>query len=435
MNVSKNITINTLDKHKEDRLLITLNYDNKDYILKITLVDKNKVDIFNNLYYEAKIYEEISSDVYVKDNIIQIYSYGIFNDANKKFKKTLNREYDNIIDKMNSDANIYNEIKKQMINTNLYTIINKKVVNLTKILTLMANIDNEYKGSYEDETILDQKLELFKNKITGDEDTNEVIEFISNLINDYRGLVYNLSDLKQDLYDKYCDNVEINNDTIFKNFNDNDTNVNMKYVFYIMLEYDKTYKPCSESLCINPSQKNIIAQNIFYDLSYLNIKYGFHHMDFHSENLLVKFEDNKIKYKLYDFDRSITNKYMNNFSFSGNSGYQVYKKIILFINNKEKFNDLLFINDIKVFVGIDNYNHNNDILINTFFEIYDKYKRNDETEIPFIVYDNLGDEYFRKLKEFIQNKYKFSQQTGGSAKDYFKKYLKYKSKYLKISFY
>lgn len=227
--------------------------------------------------------------------------------------------------------------------------------------------------------------------------------------------------------------------------------LNHNKLYYSVQEYNKNYDTLYNAL----SNLKIIDQCKVIEptmqlLLYLNQKYGFSHLDLHSDNLLVNIKDNNgSKIKLFDFDFSTTNKNINYYALSTllpKSNYLYPDNTLLKMDNFDtKLNipmDLLnkigfaydffrFIQGLNQFwariIGC-NKNLENLRKIHALHKISDV---NDYSGLGKIAVEIVAFGDFEKIIDALQPIAQpniDNQQKGG----YYQKYLKYKSKYLQL---
>lgn len=248
---------------------------------------------------------------------------------------------------------------------------------------------------------------------------------------------------------------------------------------YIVLEFNDDYDSLRNFLDINDEEEiNSVHRDIVISklivkvlqiLLFLSFKFGFHHLDLHNDNLLVKKDGSDIKF--YDFDQSITQLHQNEFVtkllpklFGGQKISTLYK------NEPNKINDICLLYDILRFIerfipydserddGTTEYNFfdesivtdskiiNLDKYLSMMFEVFDN--KMDNVNTPEEYYDVLqttaiefynkkinGQSYANIIKNII-NDISTSTQKGGYKyvdhdEEYYKqKYFKYKAKYM-----
>lgn len=210
---------------------------------------------------------------------------------------------------------------------------------------------------------------------------------------------------------------------------------------YLVLEYCPY--PSLESNIINLSGENvcILYDQIIKKLIHLYEEYGFSHLDLHGNNVLVT-DNPEINFRIFDFDTSTTLKNPNDSFF----------KHPFDIMNKEKNPMQLFLIYDVLRVSLYAYDYvtvrtdddiiiNNDLpeckdklknIFNTLFEIhYEIDKANLDAIDYFITIQDMTIKlrdfgFYDVIMEYVLASY------GGNRKHYYKKYIKYKTKYLEI---
>lgn len=102
----------------------------------------------------------------------------------------------------------------------------------------------------------------------------------------------------------------------FSKFKNDLDNISQKlpYLEFFVTKYDEKYMIFKNFVQINAEKINnkILTDfylNLFNLLFYLNQKIGFNHWDLHIENILLFLKNGTIRFKIFDFDLSTTNKF------------------------------------------------------------------------------------------------------------------------------
>ena len=166
----------------------------------------------------------------------------------------------------------------------------------------------------------------------------------------------------------------------------------------------------------------------------LNIKFGFCHYDLHSDNLLINI--NKMKFKIFDFDLSRTNKNPNVEYFER---FDLDKK---YINNAVNYGLCYDIFRLFSSIGIstpvqrkanliDFTTHRYNKLIDKmdlYYIEYSKLLNKNVKPFGFIIYQIIFKQmYDDKFVIFIKQVLNKNKKGG-----YYEKYQKYKQKYIKL---
>ena len=232
-------------------------------------------------------------------------------------------------------------------------------------------------------------------------------------------------------------------------------NDNIDQVYYIITENILGEWDILQDIELDTREKCLLIPNIFSLLSYLNTRYNFVHWDLHDQNILINNENHKI-FKIFDFDHSeityrdnstnINNHLLNTlktiYSININTSEPIYTDknmrkdfgLIYDINrvldDLVKFNCIVpdLVNFLRTKQKIDFANKDNTEIetVNKFHylfvlsqKMFTEYKINDMPIADWI-------RYRFNINRIARNE----NLTGGGL--YFKKYQKYKSKYLNL---
>lgn len=203
---------------------------------------------------------------------------------------------------------------------------------------------------------------------------------------------------------------------------------------YFITEKNDSFCPLDDFVT-----RNIIYYNqyfctfiidLFTLLRYLNLKYGFVHWDLHFGNLLVS---SNLQFKLYDFDMSMTTEIPNEEIFRR---LPYLKHVYDAEANKKKFG--FYYDMINFLVRLDENalasiyrgrcpHTANSIASHIIFDIIDFIKvKNDIVSASNDYYDNL---VYMTSRFINRSTNPVKTIVGGKQIDYYKKYLKYKTKY------
>lgn len=210
---------------------------------------------------------------------------------------------------------------------------------------------------------------------------NNIVECVDsgNAIFDSKDLILNSKDLILHSEKNGFFSFKIYNIEIPDNMKDN-TNI------FIITIFDPDYMSLNKYLNTNVLDNNIIDSfltKIINILNFLNNELGFIHWDLHSGNILVFHDENQLKFKLYDFDRSNTlqnpwneaNKTIK-FDTSKMSSIHYFKfgyyydisRLLLCMIWSKKINNLFSSNPImkNIYNLLNEFNNNNNNEINNF---------------------------------------------------------------------
>jgi len=211
-------------------------------------------------------------------------------------------------------------------------------------------------------------------------------------------------------------------------------------LLYNIMEYDSTYNPLRKYMDKHKKVSCEFIQSVIEDLIMLNDKYGFSHWDLNSSNLLV---NDELNYKFYDFDMATTTKNENYIVADGLNWNTFREKST---ETKQKYGFLwdVYLFLIEIIKGIPEIKCNKiKIIIDRIRNFYNNITKEiqergaglSEAEIGNYItkkmVQEIPEQYVKKFHDTIKTAMQSSSLKGGRA-DYYKKYVKYKTKYLAL---
>lgn len=428
-----------------------LNKIYNDLTDKTFVKDKNKADLFS-----------LSTDFITKvDEFKKTYDNDKYKESIDKFEKSINNGQINMLKYFNEPFD-FNE--KITIKTYDELIKLKNLVILSKVSSSDSYV---FKGKYNDKPCYIKTFFIPNNNLEYEQKIYRYFKTRNDKINlyyeDYLVKAYDIYKIRCIDFKNFLNynNIKSNDLTIWNVFNPNlETNLNRNLCIYVIITEDIEGITYKDFFNANYTNEDLITCTLFdmiYGLYLMNNRFQLMHNDNHFSNVLIKLDlpETEIKYQIdskeytrkknyklcfYDFDLSFLSGEQNSFlndkwyaqnKISAKDIWTILNSLIFNIKNNIK-RDIPYINNII------------DVILNSSEEhkkLLYKISKNGPFWNAYCIENiqypcRIPDEPFlypiEVLERFINNEHINKILNFIQVNDFYKKYLKYKKKYLEL---